>query len=102
MEKLYCTLSGIWLNPSERGGQIVETLGQQAAEEGFEFPMTQETWNNGILCTRTLINADSESETQVESGLLPPKSGDILLFKIISKDGRYKEIELELALSKSH
>ena len=80
--------------------QELDRILEQAMEEGFDLPITVEGWLNGRLCIQQTVYEDSKQDELLIENDQPWKSGDRILFKVISKDGRFIAQEIQLVSSK--
>lgn len=84
----------------EKPIHILDRILEQAMEEDFNSPVTVECWQNGRLCIQETVSEDSDQEDLLMLDDQPWKSGDKILVRVISNDGRCKEIEFQLISSK--
>ena len=80
--------------------EILDRILEQAMEEDFDSPITVEGWQNGRLCIQETVDEDSEEGEVVIADEQPWKSGDMIVIRVTSNDGRCKEIEFQLISSK--
>ncbi len=80
--------------------QELDRILEQAMAEDFDLPITVEGWQNGRLCIQETVDEDSEEGDLVIADDQPWKPGDRILLKVISNDGRCREIEFQLLSSK--